>query len=71
MNHVTIKTPNQKDRNAITYWVLLPGGVYRYSVYKCIYVQYLTHVSDQMNKSSKCPKWDILFWLSGNTAVRI
>ena len=35
MHHVTFETPNRKDRNAITYWFLLPGG--RSPVHICIH----------------------------------
>ena len=38
MHHVTIETPNQKDRNAITYWFLLPGGGVPVYIYIYIYI---------------------------------
>ena len=50
MHQVTIETPNQKDRNAITHWFLLPGGGFT-GIYIYIYVHLYqdTHIYIYIN----------------------
>ena len=43
MNHVTTETPNQKDRNAITYCFLLLGGGLLVYIYIYMYISYVHH----------------------------